>query len=251
MFYGEGMIKTRADCDQIQLPDPNLEIPALEAFLRNRGDYSTWLVTRAGLMPTIMALGTIDFSYALYDDRALIEEIYDRYVEWAIQVAEIASSLGFDVFVTTDDMAFGTSTFFSPKVFRELCLPRYRRLQDHLSIPWVLHSDGNMMPFMDELCSLNITALHPIENLAMDIRQVKRRYGRRLCLIGNIDLNILGAGTPEEVDTEVRALIRDIAPGGGYILSSGNSLAGYLIPENILAMRSAVQKYGHYPIHLP
>jgi uroporphyrinogen decarboxylase len=63
-----------------------------------------------------------------------------------------------------------------------------------------------------------------------------------------VDLNLLAAGTPEEVDQEVRELIRDVAPGGGYIVTSGNSLAGYCRPENVLALSRAVQEYGRYPI---
>jgi len=55
-------------------------------------------------------------------------------------------------------------------------------------------------------------------------------------------------GSPERVDQEVRELIREVAPGGGYVVTSGNSLAAYLIPENVLALSRAVQKYGKYPI---
>jgi uroporphyrinogen decarboxylase len=82
----------------------------------------------------------------------------------------------------------------------------------------------------------------------MDIRTVKRDYSDRICLLGNVDLNILGMGTPQDVEAEVRGLIRDVAPGGGYIVTSGNSLAGYLKPENVWALSEAVQKYGRYPI---
>jgi uroporphyrinogen decarboxylase len=66
--------------------------------------------------------------------------------------------------------------------------------------------------------------------------------------LGNVDLNLLGMGTPQAVTEEVRQLIRDVAPGGGYIVTSGNSLAGYLRPENVLALSAAVQKYGKYPL---
>jgi len=79
---------------------------------------------------------------------------------------------------------------------------------------------------------------------------VKKEYGDRVCLLGNVDLNILGAGTPEETDEEVKYLIRNVAPGGGYILTSGNSLASYLDPKCVMAMSNAVKKYGRYPIDL-
>jgi uroporphyrinogen decarboxylase len=125
-------------------------------------------------------------------------------------------------------MAFKTAPFFSPKVFRQLVMPRYRRLREKVTLTWVIHSDGNMFPFMDDLVSLGIVGIHPNEKGAMNIREVKRRYGDRICVLGNVDLNLLGMATAEEVDEEVRELIRDIGPGGGYIVASGNSLASYL-----------------------
>ena len=73
-------------------------------------------------------------------------------------------------------------------------------------------------------------------------------HGNRLCLLGNVDLNLLGMGKPEAVDQEVRELIRDVGPGGGYVVTSGNSLAGYLLPENVMVLSKAVQKYGRYPL---
>jgi uroporphyrinogen decarboxylase len=82
----------------------------------------------------------------------------------------------------------------------------------------------------------------------MDIRAMKRDYGDRLCLLGNVDLNLLGMGSPDAVDREVRELIREVGPGGGYIVTSGNSLAAYLLPENVLALSRAVQTYGRYPL---
>jgi uroporphyrinogen decarboxylase len=69
-------------------------------------------------------------------------------------------------------------------------------------------------------------------------------------VLGNVDLNILGNGTPQDTDREVKMLIREVAPGGGYILTSGNSLASYLKPNCVLAMCEAVKKYGSYPINL-
>jgi uroporphyrinogen decarboxylase len=156
--------------------------------------------------------------------------------------------MGFDVFASTDDMAFNTAPFFSPAVFRDLVLPRYRRVAEKIPLPWIIHSDGNILPFVDDLLSVGVIGLHPNEKGAVDIREVKRTYGKRACVLGNVDLNLLGMGGPEAVEAEVRGLLRDLGPGGGYIVTSGNSLAGYLIPENVMTLSRAVHTYGRYPI---
>ncbi len=252
LFYGAGQIKNEKDIARMKLPDPR--DPALyreaEEFLKRKGDYSAWIATRIGIFPAMLSLGLETFSLALYDNRRFVETVLDIYFEWAEEVAEHVCRMGFDVYVTTDDMAFKTQPFFSPAIFREMVVPRYRRVLEKVHIPWITHSDGNIEPFLEDLLSLGISGLHPVEKGAMDIRRIKKEYGNRVCLLGNVDLNLLGAGTPEEVDEEVRGLIRDVAPGGGYIVTSGNSLAGYLKPENVIALSQAVQKHGRYPIDL-
>jgi uroporphyrinogen-III decarboxylase len=250
LFYSEGMITTEADLSLLQLPDPYDDALYAEArdFVRQKEAYSAWLVTRVGIFSTMLSMGMETFCLALHDNRPFVEAVLDRYCDWTAAVAERVCQLGFDVFASTDDMAFKTAPFFSPTVFRELVLPRFQRVADKVTIPWVIHSDGNVMPFLDDLIGLGIAGLHPLEQGAMDIRAVKRDYGDRLCLLGNVDLNILGLGTPEDVDQEVRELIRDVGPGGGYVVTSGNSLAGYVRPENVLALSEAVQKHGRYPL---
>jgi hypothetical protein len=155
-----------------------------------------------------------------------------------------SSQSKFLLLVTTDDFAFKTGLFFSPVLFQELFVPRYKRLKTKATIPWVLHSTGNIEPVLETLIELGVVATHPNEIGAMDIRAIKKRYGDRHCVIGNVDLVLLGNGTPEQVGGEVRSLLRDLAPGGGYIISSGNSFASYLEPECVIAMSQAIQRYG-------
>jgi uroporphyrinogen-III decarboxylase len=252
LFYGQGMILSDKDLSVMQFPDPDDDAfyTEAEAFLRHKGDYAALLVTRIGIFSTMMSMGMENFCIALYENRGLVEAVLDRYCDWTARVAQRVSRLGFDVFASTDDMAFNTSTFFSKAVFRELVLPRYRRVRESITLPWIIHSDGNIVPFVDDFVDLGVAGLHPNEKGAVDIRAMKKRYGKRLCLLGNVDLNLLGMSTPEEVDREVRELIRDVGPDGGYIVTSGNSLAGYLLPENVRAMAAAVKKYGDYPLAL-
>ena len=246
LFYGKGLVQTRADLARMELPDPDDDAlyEGARQFAEQKGDYAATFVTRAGVFPTILSMGLEPFCIALFEDRPLVEAILDLFFDWSAAIAERVCAMGFDFYVSTDDMAFKTAPLFSPAVFRELAMPRYRRLAERITLPWVVHSDGNLMPFVDDLLTLGIAGLHPNEKGAVDIREMKRRYGGRLCLLGNVDLNILGIGTPQEVDDEVRELIRDVGPGGGYIVTSGNSLAGYLKPENVLALAEAVQRYG-------
>ena len=252
LFYGEGMIQTEADLSLLELPDPYADELYAEAerFVTQKGDYAAWFVTRLGIFPTILSMGFENFSLSIYENRSFVEEVLDRYVDWMVVLADRMCRLDFDVFVTTDDMAFNTAPFFSPEVFRELVLPRYRKVAEKITLPWIIHSDGNILPFLDDMLDLGIAGLHPLEKGAMDIRDMKQRYGDRLCLLGNVDLNLLGIGTLEEVENEVSGLIRDIGPGGGYVVTSGNSLAGYLRPENVVRLSESVQKYGRYPLSI-
>ena len=252
LFYGEGQIRTLADVERMELPDPDDEALYAEAerFVAGKGQRALWLVTRLGIFGTMLSLGMERFSVALYEDRALVERLLDRYTEWTIAVAQRVCRLGFDVYASTDDMAFNTAPFFSPRIWREVVLPRYRRVAPYITLPWVIHSDGNILPFVDDLLALGVAGLHPNEKGAVDIVQMKREYAGRACLLGNVDLVLLGLGTPEEVDAEVRGLIRDVGPGGGYIVTSGNSLPGYLKVENARALSAAVQRYGQYPLQV-
>ena len=79
------------------------------------------------------------------------------------------------------------------------------------------------------------------------IDYVKQKYGAQVCLIGNIDLDYtLTLGTEEEVEREVRDRIEKVGRGGGYIISSANSITNYCKLENIRAMARTVEKYRRY-----
>jgi uroporphyrinogen decarboxylase len=250
LFYGDGWIKSRTDLDRLQLPDPApgpLYAPARE-FLAQGEDFARCASCRLGISSTYLSMGQEFFSLALYDQPDLVDELLSRYTDWCAAVMKEVCAMGFDLVWTADDIAFKSGLLLSPKMFRERILPHVRKVAERITIPWIFHSDGNLTAVLDDLVGLGIAGLHPVEPGAMDIRALKRRYGRRLCLIGNVDLNTLSAGTPAQVEAEVAALLADVAPGGGYMLSSGNSLASYCRLENIRAMVATLKRLGRYPI---
>jgi uroporphyrinogen decarboxylase len=140
----------------------------------------------------------------------------------------------------------------NPKLFRKYTFPYYREIKNLVSakgLPLLLHSDGNITQILPDLAEIGFNAIHPIEPESMDIIEARQILGKNVCLIGNLSLVYpLGIGTPEEVAKETSALIRKIAPGGGYCFSSGNSIPDYIPYENWLAMRDTALKTGVYPI---
>jgi len=249
-YQGAGLLHTRADLARIDLPDPDDEslYESVRALVhRYSGEYVLWAGTMLGWHPTLWSMGLDGFAYALVDDCDLIYEILELYTEWQRRVIVNLQETGIDFLWLGDDIAFNAGPLFSPEVFRNIFLPYGRRVAEIIGVPWVFHSDGNLMPILEDLLSLGMAGLHPIQPNAMDIEALKRKYGERLCLWGNIDLEYtLTRGTPEEVKALVRRRIEIVGRGGGYILGSSNSITPYCKPENVLAMADAVRQYGWY-----
>ena len=79
----------------------------------------------------------------------------------------------------------------------------------------------------------------------MDIGTIKKQYGDVLCLFGNIDLDyIMTMASPEEVADEVKRTIEIAAPGGGFILSTCNTLINAIPAENAVAMYETAENFS-------
>lgn len=252
-----GKIRSEEDLKTMQFPDPadeRLYAPIKELIKNNEreygGEYAIFARTRLGISPLLLSIGIENFSYALVDNIDLINGFLERYSNWAVQIYRHLNEIGIDFLSTHDDIALKTGPLISPITFRNVILPWVKRTADSIKIPWIYHSDGNIMPLIDDLLTLGMSGIANIEPAAMDINEVKKKYGSRVCLMGNIDMDMLARGTKEEVINEVKKRLKEVAPEGGYILASGNGLASYLKVENVLAMAETNLKFGKYPISL-
>jgi uroporphyrinogen decarboxylase len=151
-----------------------------------------------------------------------------------------------------DDLAYASGLMISPDFFRKYLFPyfvEYKKICDKYHLPLIYHSDGNIGEVIEDLIQCGIQAIHPIEPKAMDIVKLKAKYGKRLCLIGNIDVGeTLARGTPTKVKAEVAEKIKALAPGGGYCLGSSNAITNYVQLDNYIAMLDAAKDHGRYPI---
>ena len=221
----------------------------MERFIEKyrSSDYALYYRTRMGCAGVLNSMGLEGFSYALVDDVGLVTDLMEIYAEWAIELLDKTHNIGFDFVWFSDDIAFKSGPMFSPEAFRAIFLPAMDNIRKHVRLPWVYHSDGNLMPVLDDLLSLGMNGLNPIEPGAMDIEEMKKKYGHKICLIGNIDLHYtLTQGTQAEVEKEVKERIEKIGKDGAYIIASSNSITDYCRLENVLAFRDAVIRYRDY-----
>ena len=152
-----------------------------------------------------------------------------------------------------DDLAFKTGLMISPKMLRKYLFPWYKKFgqicRDN-NLYFFFHSDGVLWQVIDDLIEVGVNALHPIDPTCMDIFEVKKKYGDKLTIIGNVSNELLMNGSEEDIRNRTKELLKHMAPGGGYCLSSGNSVPNWAKIENYQAMLAAAREFGNYPIRL-
>jgi methanogenic corrinoid protein MtbC1 len=156
--------------------------------------------------------------------------------------------------VNPDDIAHNTGLLIHPKYLKKYVFPWYKKMgtvcRDR-GIGFVFHSDGDCSEAMDDFIECGFHGFNPIQPNCMDIEAVKAKWGSRLCLIGNLNLDsTLTLGSPQDVRAEVYERIRTIGPGGGYMVASSNSVTDYVPLANMKAMLDATFEFGRYPIRL-
>ncbi len=250
----EGPIKTPDDLRHYTPPDPTADdvlgqIPQI--VQRYRGTKAVTAICRDAFFNPAFLRGTSQFLIDMIDNPKLVFELIEVCLGYDIPAMQRAVAAGVDVVVFGDDYADKKSTLMSPKHFEKFILPGLKRCVDaaHEAGAYVVkHTDGNIMPVIEMIVSTGIDGLNPLEPPAgMDIGLIKRKYGDRIALVGNIDCGYLLSQAPvEEVRRVTRQTIETAKPGGGFCLASSNSIHSSVKPENFLAMRQTLRECGGY-----
>lgn len=193
-------------------------------------------------------MGLEAFSMALYSEPELVRCLSETIGELVYSMFEyFAQSDVVNILWYSDDIAYAEGLMVSPKVLRQYFFPWLKKigaLAEEYNKPLIYHSDGVLFDLFDDIIACGVDALHPIEPKAMDIAEVKARVGDRLALIGNVDVDLLARGTPDQVRQVVIKNIETIGQNGGYCVGSGNSVPEYVKLENYVAMIETAKAYG-------
>jgi uroporphyrinogen-III decarboxylase len=256
-YFVGGTVNTPEDLENYEPPDafhPDV-VEMLEKIFEHVRDepvakiatvHSGWTIAfevRGGIDKIL-----VDF----YRNPGFANKILQKSATACRRFAEVLTEFDLDALFVTDDYADNHGPFMSPKMFREYELPNLKKIVEigkKRGMPVLFHSDGNIYPILDDIVSAGVDGLHPIELGTMDLGDVKERYGERLCLFGNVDCRyVLPYGNEEDVRKDVRRCIDAAGRGGGYVLTSSNSIHANVRVENVYTMVDEARRYGRYPL---
>lgn len=236
-----GLITDEASLDRLVMPELNAKLwDDLQRLIDAKEEFALSVSISTGIGHIWQTMDMEAFAVACMENQGLLRKILERYTEWTCRVLDKVQTMGVDFIWSFDDFAFKTGPIYSPQILREVVLPYARQVASRIKLPWIFHSDGNLMEVLDDLVPLGMSALNPIEHGCMDIPAIRRKFPH-LTLIGNVDVELLARGTPEQVRQFVRDMFAELDAPGRYIPASGNSIPHYAAAENVRAMIEELQ----------
>jgi len=223
-------------------------------------DYALFLnAPTSGIFEKSSALrGFENFYIDLIANPKFAEAIMDKMLEFYLAYwEEILPLVGryVQIIKMGDDLGSQNGSLINPELYKKMIKPRHKEIFSFIkrrtNAKLYLHSCGAIYEFIPNIIECGVDVLNPIQISAkgMDTKRLKQKFGDKLSFWGAIDTQrVLAFGTPEDVEEEVKRRIGDLAPGGGYVLSSVHNIQANVPPENIVAMFEAARKYGEYPI---
>ena len=203
--------------------------------------------------------GFEEYMADLAQEPQLISCLLDRVLEWMMEfTSHYLDEIGdyIEGWWMGDDWGMQTGPIMSPRTFRTLFKPRYKRLIDLVKSKTkakvCLHTCGATYWILQDLVDVGVDVVHPLQPTATgneDPVRIKQGFGNCLAFYSNVaNTTILPHGTPQEVEAEVRRKIAALAPGGGYIFSGGHNIQADVPPANIVALFDSAYEAGRYPL---
>ena len=167
-----------------------------------------------------------DFAYRIADDPDSVHAQAEAMANYAIERNKSFAEAGVESLILCSDYCYNSGPFLSPAMFAEFIQPylykiiKSARENGQYTIK---HTDGNIMPILDMMVECNPHAIHSLDPMAgVDIREVKRLYGDRVCLCGNVHCAAMQTGTDEDVRNSAMYCLTYGKPNGGYFFCTSN-----------------------------
>lgn len=228
--------------ETVRLAEIIREISGNEYFLLVPGDATYGIPTGEAMM---------EFSCRLLDEpEKLKDEARKKLDTLTAYLESIAECKLIDGLVMCTDYCFNDNSFLSPAQFDEFVTPYLAdqiKVCRDLGLYTIKHTDGNIMPILDSMVEANPHALHSLDPQGgIDMAEIKRLVGNKVCLVGNVNCGLMDTGTLEEALASASYALKHGMPGGGYIFSTSNCVYPGMSLERYEAILGVWQREGNY-----
>jgi uroporphyrinogen decarboxylase len=237
-----GLIRDRASFERFVWPDPDAAdascLDRLAAHMPVGMKLIVW--GPGGVLENVIALiGYETLCMLLADDPELVEQVFVAVGQRLVRYyTRAASHPAVGALLSNDDWGFKTQTLLSPQQLRHLVFPWHAQIvtaAHAVGKPAILHSCGKPDAIMDDIIDgMHYDAKHSFEDSIIPVEDAYERWGRRIAILGGMDVDFVARSSPEAVRERARAMLRRTADRGGYALGTGNS-----VPESISATQWA------------
>jgi uroporphyrinogen decarboxylase len=197
-----------------------------------------------------LTMGFEDGLMAMALEPDLVADMVTTYTDYLLAMLEMTLQRGyeFDALWFWSDLCYRNGMLFSPEAARRFVLPHWKRFgqfaHDH-GMRFIFHCDGDLNRLIPLLIEAGCDAIHPLEARAgNDVREYKRRHGRDICLIGNIDADVIATNDRGRIEAEVAAKVPAAAEGGGYIYHIDHSVPPTVSLDSYRFLLDRVRHYG-------
>ena len=192
----------------------------------------------------------MEFAVKLFEHPKELHEEAKKKRDDSIALAKVQVDNGVDFICINSDYGYNMGPFVSPRKFAEFVTPYLAEIVDaihRLGVKAILHSDGDLRQILAQLVSTGLDGYQSVDPQGhMDIAEVKRVYGDRLILMGNVQASFLQDVEPERIRESVRYCMTHGKPGGRYIFSSSNCIFKGMPLENYHIMLDEYERLAWY-----
>jgi uroporphyrinogen decarboxylase len=194
-------------------------------------------------------MGLQEMAIKSVEEPELLDDILERLTILAVHTTDIAAAHpATGAIFYAEDMGGNQGPLLSPKFMRKYFFPRQARIaaacHKH-NKPFLIHACGQLMPIMDDLVgTVGIDAKHSFQDGVQPVEETYRKYHDRIAVLGGLDIELMTHGSIEQVRARTRQILDACAPGGGFCMGTGNSVANYLKIDNYYAMLDETREWN-------
>lgn len=246
------LITDRKSFDAYRWRDPDdFDYSSLKQAASDLPEGMRFIVNGPGgvLENAISIVGYDNLCMLLYDDPRLVADIFENVGERLIRhYRKSVTCPAVGACISNDDWGFKTQTMLSLEHMRQYVFPWHKRIVETIHTagrPAILHSCGQAEEIMNDIIAdMRYDAKHSFEDAIMPVEQAYLKWGRKIAILGGIDLDFICRSSPAAIQRRARAMLELASQNGGYALGTGNSVPEYVDDEKYFALIGVIMNGG-------